>query len=175
VYSYGNCWLPEHFDNDFCEIESVRNYQARLGTSQKYPLPKLMTSLHQFFLCILVPTSGLDFLKTWHLFHLFHLERNTKMSCSLTNTLVGLSFVFSFHFSFSLFIVPLLSTEPFTLPSAHPTLPEHTHAFHFVRFYVSLMLCFVTNFLPMSKLLHFFHIIFLLHLKPLQFNADICQ
>jgi len=49
MYSFYNGWLPNHFDNYFAEIASVRKYQTRLASLQNYYLPRMKTSLGQLF------------------------------------------------------------------------------------------------------------------------------
>ena len=49
VYSFYNNELPNHFDRYFTEIASVYKYQTRLASLQKYHLPRMKTSLGQFF------------------------------------------------------------------------------------------------------------------------------
>jgi len=55
MYSFNNCWLPNHFDNCFAEIASVHKYQTRPASLQKYYLPRMKTSLGQLALKYIGP------------------------------------------------------------------------------------------------------------------------
>jgi len=64
-------------------VSIVHKYQTKLASLLKYHLPRMQTSLGQFFQGKLVPKFGLIFLKIWNLSRRIHLESNTKTSCYL--------------------------------------------------------------------------------------------
>ena len=81
-----------------------------------------------FLLHALIPNFGLKFLRIWSRFHLSHFENNTEMRCSwqyaswfFIRMLVPLFCTFVCSVSFCI--------APFTLTSAHPTLPVENWAF----------------------------------------------
>jgi len=55
MYPFDNGELPNHFDTYFSEIASVHQYQTRLGSFQKYHLPRMKTSLGQLSLKYIGP------------------------------------------------------------------------------------------------------------------------
>jgi len=155
MYSYDNCGLLERFDNHFCKITWIHNYQLRLASLQtKIPFAHQENiSIEHLCSFHMVAKFGVKFLKDWSLFHLIHLENNTEMSCSLANIPVESSFVRLFHF-FCMFVYSASSlfwTIHASKCSPHPP-STHSHAFHPLCF--CLCCAFATNFCLMFKLLH---------------------
>jgi len=89
-------------------------------------------------------------------FIFFIWKTKAKIFCSRAIMPVDSSFVFLFHFLLLLYIMPLLSLVAFTLYLMLTVSPYTQTCFSpSLCFLIFFMLCFVTNFYVMFKLLHF--------------------
>jgi len=97
MYSFYNGGLPHQFDNYFAEIALVHKYQTRLGSLQKYYLPRMKTSLGQLSLKYIGPKLWSDIPDKLKSSSPYSFGKKYKKSCYLARFPVDLRFICLSH------------------------------------------------------------------------------
>ena len=150
-----------YWDIDNIEIASVHHYQTRLASSQIYHLPRMKSSLGQVLPNILVPNFEIPkYVKSLSSFLFGKQYKNVLSSCRYASWL----FMYLFHFSITLRIMPLLSIPH---PTSAPPPSLYTDMVHILGGFV-----FHHKLLPDFRTIALCHFIFSVHVKRLQLNID---